>query len=396
MRGMRIVVWILVYVVLVALTSVCTIQVWAHGTDGFAVVVSNFAWILNLPAWVALYIVHGPGIRTDPFWITTINAIGWSVWLTAAWMVWGRKSKGKVPCSEPALVNAGRRAFVARSTIGGLGVVAAGSAGYATLVEPWQLKVRKYTIKIEGLPSELDGLRVVHVSDTHLGPRMPSGFIARCYRIAADLTPDLIVHTGDHIHDGVTEIDEAAELCRVLVEGASVGVVGTLGNHDWWGDGPRLSTALERVGVRMIDNARMFLTPDRQLVAEEPAGGLAIAGLGDLTDYRVFVEQALVGIGESTPRLVLAHNPDTAEIKALSRADSPRVDLMLSGHTHGGQVRIPFIGTPLVPSMYGQKYAGGLVDGPAFRVLISRGIGMSLLPVRVGVPPEISEITLKA
>ncbi|MBL4590700.1 MAG: metallophosphoesterase [Phycisphaerales bacterium] len=389
--------WILVYCALVAGTSVCTIQAWTYGTDGFVQLVSNLGWILNLPAWIALYIVHGPGIRTEPIWITLVNAIGWFGWVGGAWVIWGRQSKRKRESEfAPFKINAGRRAFVARSTLGGLGAVAAGAAGYATLIEPWQLKVRNYTVKIEGLDPRLDGFRIAHVSDTHLGPRILTKHIVEAYQMAIDLEPDLIVHTGDHVHDGVDGIDEAAVLCSTMVEAVPLGMVGTLGNHDWWGDGDRLSGALSDVGVRMIDNARVFLSPNRELVSEPVAGALAIVGLGDLTDHEVLVGQAFDGIDPMMPRLVLAHNPDTAEIGELTNADSPRVDLMLSGHTHGGQVRIPFLGTPIVPSRFGQKYAGGLVDGPAFRVLISRGIGMSMLPVRIGVPPEISVITLRA
>jgi predicted MPP superfamily phosphohydrolase len=105
-------------------------------------------------------------------------------------------------------------------------------------------------------------------------------------------------------------------------------------------------------------------------------------------------ERAFANIAEHTPRIVLAHQPDTAELAPLTSPHASRIDLMCSGHTHGGQVSIPFIGTPLVPSRYGSKYAGGFIQGPAFPVVVSRGIGMSLLPVRFNVPPEIVEITL--
>jgi predicted MPP superfamily phosphohydrolase len=90
------------------------------------------------------------------------------------------------------------------------------------------------------------------------------------------------------------------------------------------------------------------------------------------------------------PRLLLAHEPDTAELPQLNH----RVDLMLAGHTHGGQVKLPLLGTPVVPSAFGSKYAGGLVQGPAYPVLVSRGIGTSIVPVRWGVPPEVVVITL--
>lgn len=293
-------------------------------------------------------------------------------------------------------VDRGRRAFLANSTLGSVAVMSAGAPGYATLVEPWGIKIREYVIPIEGLPVSLDGLRMVQVSDTHLGPRIPESFVVEAYAKAVELKPNLIVLTGDHVHDGTKENQRAAELCVPLVKACPMGVLGVLGNHDWWGDGAQLSGMLSAAGVRMIDNDRVWLdSATRSVVYRDPGeGSLAFVGVGDLTDGAVDVDRAFDGVRDGTARIVLAHNPDTAEIVDLNREGSPRVDLMVSGHTHGGQVKIPFLGTPIVPSWYGQKYAGGLVEGPAFRVLISRGVGMSMLPVRVGVPPEISVITL--
>jgi hypothetical protein len=296
---------------------------------------------------------------------------------------------------EVVEVDRSRRAFLTNSTVGGVAICAAGAPGYATLVEPWSIKVRKYTIPINGLDESLKGLRIAQVSDTHLGPRIPESFVQQAYRMALDLDPDLIVLTGDHVHDGTREYQRAAELCKPMVERCPMGVIGVLGNHDWWGDGFELTRMLSDAGVRMIDNDRVWIDANsRRVVDAEPEQGVAIVGLGDLTDSEIDVERAFRGVRAEMPRIVLAHNPDTAEIEAFRSDQGERVDLMISGHTHGGQVKIPFVGTPIVPSEYGQKYAGGLVDGPRFRVLVSRGVGMSMLPVRVGVPPEISLIEL--
>jgi len=379
-----------------------TIQSWAVGADGAVRLLGNFAWIVSLPGWATAYVIHLVGFgdgKSDPGSIVLANVFGWGylvlggfvLWRVRGWF-WGMRW-GVVEDEEP--VNTSRRAFMANSTFGGVAVAAAGAPGYATLVEPWSIKVREYTIPIEGLPRSLDGLRIVQVSDTHLGPWIPESFVVEAYRKALELGPDLIVLTGDHVHDGTSENQRAAELCRPLVEGCPMGVIGVLGNHDWWGDGELMSMALRDVGVRMIDNDRVWIDPvSRSVVGADSGFGMAVVGLGDLTDGVVDVDRAFRDVEAGTPRLVLAHNPDTAEIYVLTQQDSPRVDLMISGHTHGGQVRVPFLGTPIVPSWYGQKYSGGLVEGPAFRVLISRGVGMSMLPVRVGVPPEISVITL--
>src|SRR5262249_36107043 len=91
---------------------------------------------------------------------------------------------------------------------------------------------------------------------------------------------------------------------------------------------------------------------------------------------------------------LLSHNPDVAEEPGLVRGGR-RVDLMLSGHTHGGQIRLPFLGTPVVPSRYGQKYAQGLIAGPVCPVFVSRGIGVALLPLRLGVTPEIAVLEFR-
>jgi len=383
--------------------SWATIQSWAVGADGLVRLLGNFAWIVSLPGWATAYVIHVGGLgdgKSDPSSILLANIFGWG-YLVIGWLVlWKVRGlfagKRFDSVRDDGLVNPGRRAFMANSTFGGVAVAAAGAPGYATLVEPWSIKVREYSVPIEGLARSLAGLRIVQVSDTHLGPRIPESFVVEAYRMALDLKPDLIVLTGDHVHDGVKENQRAADLCKPLVARCPMGVVGVLGNHDWWGDGDELSSMLSGVGVGMIDNDRVWIDPvTRSVVGSDPGyPSLAVVGLGDLTDDVVDPVRAFRGVDVGTPRLVLAHNPDTAEIHALTQQDSPRVDLMLSGHTHGGQVRIPFLGTPIVPSWYGQKYAGGLVDGPAFRVLISRGVGMSMLPVRVGVPPEIGVITL--
>lgn len=404
---------VLVWAVCASVGTWLTHAAWIGGSDGWVRLVSNFTTILTLPGWVTAMLFHWIGIgegKDDLTSIVIANGFGWAylviaggVCLKLRHVVATRRSRssvgavGRAESDDPVdKVNFGRRAFLANSTLGSVAAVSVVSPGYATLVEPWGIKVREYVIPIDGLPALFDGLRVVQVSDTHLGPRIPESFIVQAYAQAVELRPDLILLTGDHVHDGTKENQRAAELCEPLVRACPMGVLGVLGNHDWWGDGAQLSSMLSGVGVRMIDNDRVWLDGTTgNLIDRDPGDeGLVFVGIGDLTDGVVDVDRAFRGVRKETARVVLAHNPDTAEIHALKLEGAPRVDLMVSGHTHGGQVKIPFLGTPIVPSWYGQKYAGGLVDGPVFRVLISRGVGMSMLPVRVGVPPEISVITL--
>ena len=168
-----------------------------------------------------------------------------------------------------------------------------------------------------------------------------------------------------------------------------LGVLAVLGNHDHWEGAAACRAAFARGGVRLLDRDRVFLGPGG--ITEAPTEDtICLAGLADLWEEQHDPREPLDQVPEGMPRLLLSHNPDYAELLPAGL----RVDLMLSGHTHGGQVRLPWVGTPKIPSRYGQKYAGGLCQGPTCPVLVSRGVGMGFLPVRLGVPPEMSLITL--
>jgi uncharacterized protein len=382
--------------------SASGIASWTYHIDGFTRIIANFGYIAALPGWILLYATGLSGIRDQPLGIIIANAAAWMLWiviLRIALIVRTKmvNSPERVATQPiPDAPDPSRRAFLCNATIGVTTIGAITTPGYATLVEPWSIKTRRYTVPIKDLDPAFEGLKIVQVADTHLGPRIPASFIEQAYQMAIAENPDLIFLTGDHVHDGTNEIDLAAELCKPLVEHATIATVGVLGNHDWWGDGNRLIEELRSQGVHMIDNDRIWIDPkSRSITQTHPGpGALALVGLGDLTDDHIDTARAFRAIHPDTPRIVLAHNPDSAEINELTSPNAPRADLMCSGHTHGGQVKIPLLGTPMVPSAFGSKYAGGLVQGPAFPVHISRGIGMSLLPVRFGVPPEISVITL--
>lgn len=232
---------------------------------------------------------------------------------------------------------------------------------------------------------------MVQLSDIHHGPWLSIGYVRSVVEAANRLRPDLIVLTGDYVQSAPAYIVPVVEALSHLR--AAIGVVGVLGNHDWWEDGPLTQREFHRHGIPLIDNARLFLTPGRELKVSANEG-LCLAGLGDLWEGAPDYGAALAGVPPDMPRLLLSHNPDAAEERAFVRAGH-RVDLMLSGHTHGGQIRVPGMGTPAIPSRYGQKYAYGLVRGPACPVMVSSGLGMAILPLRAGAPPEIVEIELR-
>ncbi len=382
--------------------SASGIVAWTYHIDGAVRIIANTGYILALPGWVMLYAIGFSGIRDHPLGIIAANGLAWFVWVVLFFImlrlraIWIRSQHPKPNPVQSDVPDPSRRAFMCNAAIGVTTVGAITAPGYATLVEPWSIKTRRYTVPIKGLDPVFEGLKVVQVADTHLGPRIPASFIEQAYRLAIAENPDLIFLTGDHVQDGTQDNQRAAELCKPLVEHATIATVGVLGNHDWWGDGHHMTNALRAQGVHMIDNDRVWIDPKtRAITHQDPgAGSLALVGLGDLSDDYVDPPNAFREVAAHSATIVLAHNPDCAELDALIEPNAPKIDLMCSGHTHGGQVRIPFLGTPIVPSRFGSKYAGGLVQGPAFPVHISRGVGMSLLPVRVGVPPEISVITL--
>jgi predicted MPP superfamily phosphohydrolase len=334
---------------------------------------NNVCDTVAIPASVGLSEVLG--LRGGIGFAIAVNALAWGAWIGLVLVVlrlrrWMHARAGPRIAPEPDemadLGAAGsRRRFLVDATFlsGSLGFCGLGCS--ASVVTPWSLVLRRYSVEM-----------------------------------ALSLKPDLIVLTGDYVHDGTTYIDRAAALFEPLVRGASncIGVVGVLGNHDHYADAAAVTEAMQSRGIRMVDNTRLFIDgATRRLSAHAPDGpALCIAGVDDLIEGNPRPDLALEGVNPGTPRILLSHNPDLAEIPAIAGKTAPaeRVDLMLCGHTHGGQVKFPVIGAPVTLSGYGQKYLHGLVQGPGCRVLVSAGIGMSFFPVRFGVPPEVVEITL--
>jgi hypothetical protein len=291
---------------------------------------------------------------------------------------------------QPA-AQAARRRFLRA----GLRLAAGGTAaglGYSLLVEPRWFRVTHRRFPVRGLPPELDGLRLVQLTDIHHGPWLARPYVREVIDAANDLRPDLVLLTGDYVHQSPAYFGPVIEeLARLRPR---VGTVAVLGNHDWWEGAERARREFAAAGIPLIDNGRRVLTPDRQLV-DGADRGLALCGVDDLLQGKPDYARALRGLPGEMPRLLLSHNPDVAEERAFLRGGW-RVDLMIGGHTHGGQIFVPGLGTPIVPSRYGQKYARGLVRGPACPVLVCRGIGMVVLPLRLGVPPEIAVLELTA
>jgi len=289
-----------------------------------------------------------------------------------------------------------RRAISRRRLLVGSGRALAASgvglSAYGVLAQSRRFEVTRRQVPIKGLHPALNGLRIVHLTDLHHSRWTSVGWIRQIVETANGLSPDVVALTGDYVYRGLQYVHPAAiELSKLRPRIATLGV---MGNHDWWQNGELTKWAYAKEGVPLIDNARRFITPDRKLV-ESSKTGLCVAGVGDLWDDVCLYDDALGGVPGGVPRLLLSHNPDVAEEPGFL-ASGHRVDLMLCGHTHGGQIRLPGIGTPVTNSRFGQKYAKGLVEGPVCPVYVSRGLGMTAMPIRIGVRPEIALIELRS
>ena len=357
---------------------------------------SNVTSTLGAPGMIATTRVAQRMFPRDLEVMVLSYGLSWALWLGLVWVAlraWKRlaaRSRGVAPVEPPA--NPGRRGLFVHATFG-VGAAATGSSlAYASLVEPFDLRITRRRIAIRDWPAALDGLRAVFIADTHLGPRVPEEHIRRAYALARALEPELILLGGDYVHNGPRYLPRAFALMAEGLPIRAVPTIAVLGNHDWYADGPAARRGLIDMGVEVVDNRRVFLDArTRRVVAEadaRPGDAVCFAGVGDAWEDRVDFVAALADVDPAIPRIVLSHQPDPAEHRQLYERGY-RVDLMLSGHTHGGQVRLPLLGSPIVPSQFGTKYAYGVNAGPFCPVLTTSGVGMSIVPLRVNMPPEI-------
>lgn len=263
---------------------------------------------------------------------------------------------------------------------------APGIGAYAYFIEPTWLKVHRLTLRIAGLPLNLDGLRLVQLSDLHVGSAMPRWFLQHVMETTKALEPDLIVLTGDYVHTRPDDVSEITSLLQRLR--ASSGIFAVLGNHDYAVNYPGeegipgvedlVIAALERAEVKVLRNQW------------EPIGGgahpLALLGIDELLSNRARISP-LETMPKNLPRLVLCHNPDIVPFLS-----DQSFDVLLCGHTHGGQVRIPPFPPPFT-STRDRRFWGGLYPVGRGQVFVSRGIGYTWR-ARLAARPECVLIML--
>ncbi len=269
---------------------------------------------------------------------------------------------------------------------GALALTAAAFAAYGGWIEPRRLVVRHGTLALPRWPPALAGLRIGVLTDLHAGViHAGEGTVGRWVQRMNAESPDLVLLGGDFtdahpLFGGRLAPERIAE--RLAGLRAPHGAVAVLGNHDWKQFGMRMWTALAEAGIPVLEND--------SLAFDAPGGRFHVAGLADVRHRRPDIPRALEGIPADEPVLMLSHDPDV-----FPRMPD-RVALTVAGHTHGGQVALPYVRRPFIPSRHGERYARGHVVEHGRHLVVSAGLGTSGLPVRLLAPPEVLVLELRS
>jgi predicted MPP superfamily phosphohydrolase len=290
-------------------------------------------------------------------------------------------SKSKTPIS--------RRDFLRLIKFMGLEamLLAIGGGLYMREYEPSWVEVKEVSLKLPRLAKPFSGLRMAQISDLHFGGWMTKEALTDIVQMVIAQSPDVVVITGDFVmgHNRVPrmfeKLGELADALKALSD--RLPTLAVLGNHDYWLDHDAVAKMLRQAGIQELNNS----------VNTIKLGGerLHIAGVDD-----VMVRQSRMGVilsqlPDDGCAVLLAHEPDYADLSA----ETGRFDLQLSGHSHGGQVVLPFIGPPVLPSL-ARKYPSGLYKVKDMFQYTNRGVGMTPPYVRLNCRPEITIFTLEA
>jgi predicted MPP superfamily phosphohydrolase len=295
------------------------------------------------------------------------------------------------PAGRPALRPGISRRRLIRA-FGALGLAGVATVGYGVGIEAESLLVARYRLTPPRWPAGLR-LSISVIADIHAGgPNMLVSHIGRMVDVANLLDSDIVLLLGDYFatHRFVTEPVPHDAWAGVLAGlKARLGVWAIFGNHDWWYDIDGVRAALAGVGIPVLEN--------RAVLIGESDRRFWLAGLGDQIAFRLGRHQfrgvddlphTLAQIDTGDPVVLMVHEPD------IFPQVPDRVSLTLAGHTHGGQIRAPFVWPQFVPSAYGARFAYGHIVEEGRHMIVSGGLGCSNVPIRLGVPPEIVRIDL--
>ncbi len=279
-----------------------------------------------------------------------------------------------------------RRKFLKLSagSVIGLGLPTIVGGAYATQIEPSAVEITRLDVVLPNLPKAFDGMTLVQISDLHMGDWMTSRHMQDITQQVNALQPDVLVITGDFVSgtDPQTAVEAGRAVSKLV---AREQILAILGNHDYWMD--------RSIPVRkaLADTGNIFLMRNVRAPIERNGQTLYIAGIDDVWERRQKPDDALNGIPDGSAVIALVHEPDFADELARRR----QVGLQFSGHSHGGQVRLPGIGALDLPYL-GRKYDMGLYNLNGMALYVNRGLGMIRPFVRFNCRPEITHFTLRA
>ncbi len=257
---------------------------------------------------------------------------------------------------------------------------------YSFVFEPNNIQVEKINIKIENLPEEFEGTKIVHLTDFHsknFGEREK-----KVLEILDDINPDFVFITGDFIDHKTKDIDSCQEFWRELGNKYQGKIFGVLGNHEYWNNDAGsefLKSLLNESGVVVLDNKNEKIFQGDEYIY--------LIGVGDPHTGNDNLEKAVTGVEKDIPKILLAHSPDI--VNNSEDIEKEKVDLILVGHTHGGQVKIPFLRPFWTPTENRGKYASGLFEINDTYLYVNRGIGTTVLPIRFNCSLEVTMIELR-
>lgn len=264
-------------------------------------------------------------------------------------------------------------------------VLATGGVSYGVLVEPGLFSVETVELKLKKLPKSFSGFRIAQISDIHMGGWMNLERFQQVADLILTENPDVLLITGDlllgyHVTDDTRQaIDDLAKVLSSLSE--AIPSFAVLGNHDHWIDPDAVRQMLALSGVMDLTNAVCTLTRGND--------GLHLCGVDDVWEGSACLEDVIAQLKDDNVAILMAHEPDYADVSAATG----KFDLQVSGHTHGGQIAIPFWGPPILPYL-GRKYHTGLYKIGNMFQYTNRGVGMARLPFRFNCPPEITIFVL--
>jgi predicted MPP superfamily phosphohydrolase len=260
---------------------------------------------------------------------------------------------------------------------------------YGRKIEPTWLELNRLEVPVSNLPATFVGFRIVQLSDFHCSRHVTPTYLTEAVDLALAQDPDLVVLTGDFIHRGYRYVQAVADVLGRLR--APHGVFAVLGNHDFSvrnALGFRRFRHLHRAVACALSERNIRVLQNEAVVVNRGEGRLQLIGVEDLWSRVCDLESAFSGLSDVLPCVVLAHNPRTAEI-----LNGRRCDLMLSGHTHGGQIHLPRLGRPTL-SRKAKRFAAGMYRYRDSQIYVNKGVGFGFR-FRFGVRPEVAVLTLQ-